>query len=174
MNSDLFRDFYYNIIPGSCFLIYWLSQEENVSPKIITFFSKNHYESLAIVAFLVIALSIGLIIHGIFRTSTYLYRWMQRCKNHDYQKNLDKIYMMNASLWGKDKRSLPEYFSSRAAMWGSFSIGILLTLILRIRLEYYGWYILIFFLFLILYFVDRNKELKSIETTFKLLRDRRI
>jgi len=175
MAIDIFKDFYYNLIPGCSFLIIWLTQDKNTAPKVINFFFvNNHFETLAIVVFILLGLALGLLLHGIFRTVNYSGRFLLRRFDKAYEKSCDKFYKYNAVLWAKKVRDLPEFFSSRASIWGSFAIMTVLLFILKIRLELHPYYVFFLFFSLLMFGIDQHKERESVKEIYKELKNKKI
>ncbi len=150
------NEFFYNIIPGSVFLLFWyikVEEMQNIVSSINSLFNNSLASGIML---FIIALSLGLIFHGIWRTVKYFL--FKSCKNNT------KEYYENAYLWAKNKRELPEYFSSRAAVWCGLIIGLIISIFI-VR-EYWLYYLVFIVILGFMYCADNVKEKNSIKNTY--------
>lgn len=154
-------EFFYNIIPGTFFLIFWYLRFEALQNLFANINSFVNNSLIFGIVLLIFALSVGLVLHGIWRTIKY---FLQLGK----EEIKGEEYLENSYLWAKNYRMLPEYFSSRAAVWSSFIIGLIISLI--IIQEYYLYYFPLIVLFILMYYADHNKEIYAIKRTYDAVR----
>jgi hypothetical protein len=108
------------------------------------------------VLLLVVAFSLGLILHGIWRSIKYNCQLSKEDKNSMAYNN--KVYLVATHC---DK--LSEYFSARAALWGSSIVGLVASLF--VAQQYWQIYVILIGLFYFMYDADIKKERKIIERT---------
>ena len=151
------NEFFYNIIPGTIFLIFWIKENDIVNKYFLSTRSLIGNDTIVGILLFISALSPGLLLHGIFRTIKYYYVL------NDEKKNLDE-YNQNAYLWAKGFRALPDYFSIRGALWCSSIIGFVVSFfaVEKFRIYYIFFIIILYYM----YKADHPKEINTIEGTY--------
>jgi len=151
------NEFFYNIVPGTLFLIFWYLKIESIKKLFIDISNLNNNSFIFGVIALIIALALGLVLHGVWRTIKFFLISNSRVER-------EEEYNANAYLWAEDKRKLPEYFSARSAVWCSLIVGLVVSLF--IVEEYWLYYIVLIFVFGFMYYADFKKEKNAIERTY--------
>ena len=133
------------------FLLYWYKANEQFQRILDEYLFTSKNEFFLLIMIIATGLALGLLLHGIFRTLKFYICLIPRFRNC-----LEKSRDENALVWIKGHRQLPEFFSSRASIWGSMVIGFLLTLLFR---KDHSIYIIVFsIIFLVMYLADHFKE----------------
>lgn len=159
------EDFFYTLYPGAFFLTYWYIYIPFLKNYINNVIGLSNHDLFPIIIFLIASLFLGAILHGIWRSGKYIV--VKKCKNETETK---EFYAKNAVIWARNLRILPEFFSSRAALWGSTIVGLILSIILNVNLKYIWLYIIIIIIFFILCYFDNEKEKESVERIYDNLR----
>lgn len=174
MQFDI-NSFFYNIISGLFFVLYW-SYRVSTSDQAMLVATKQAFEKIrfdqigdAVMSIILITLllGIGLVLHGIWRS-------LKTVLIFDKNKR-PKIYNDNNLLWLLGKRALPEFFSSRAALWGSLIIASSLSVIAEIIVSSNQqiFYLLgLIAILTFLYNTDRYKEEETISNMVEIINER--
>ena len=135
MSIELSKVFY-NLIPGSAYLVLWIYLYYGELEKInlaLHPINRNVNITIVYVLFIVVSIFIGYFLNALWRT-------LRKCicaencakdyKGELTKIDLDVIQQHHATLWYRGKESLSEHFSAIAAMWGNFVVGSILTIVL--------------------------------------------
>jgi chromate transport protein ChrA len=160
------NEFFYNVIPGIIFLIFWSFENEKIKTFIIVVKNFLGNDVVFGIALLLVALTIGIVMHGMYRTIRSFYQ--KYCKRCD--EELDKERDDNVLVHIEGKRELPEFFSSRASIWASGAVGTVISL--TIVPKFWIYYILIFVVLMTMYYTDNKKEKSSVKRMARLLNKR--
>lgn len=160
MNFNL-NEFFYNILPGTFFLLFWIKENTTFYNYFLSAKSIVNNDAVLGITLLIFAFFVGLILHGVQRTIKYYYTLKDEKKN-------SKFYDQNAYIWAKGYRQLPEFFSSRASVWGSSIVGLALSIF--IVGKYWLFYVVAIIIFVKMLKADSDKERKSINRTYLMIK----
>src|SRR3989344_4669324 len=158
-----FGEYFDTLLPGGVFLLFWLSKNATLKDFLLSLKGFVNNEIIFGFILLFISLFLGFVMHGMWRTSKYVYL------KHAPKENESLEYNNKAFLYVRERTKLADFFSTRATIWGTSMIGVFVSFF--IVPQYFRIYFLLIIMLSIMYYYDRKKEKDTIKRMVKIIKN---